>query len=68
MWIGISDVGTETEFAYLSDGALVNFVCEDSKAASGNYLDKTTQLLITYCPTHSLRLGTKKGQRRMFIV
>jgi len=35
LWIGISDVGTETEFTYLSDGARVNFVCEGSDEASG---------------------------------
>ena len=32
LWIGISDVGTENEFTYLSDGTLVNFVCESSAA------------------------------------
>merc|ERR1712238_25099 len=30
LWIGVSDVGTEDSFTYLSDGTLVNFVCESS--------------------------------------
>jgi len=30
LWIGVSDVGTENEFVYLSDGTLVNFACESS--------------------------------------
>jgi len=30
LWIGVSDVGDEGSFTYLSDGTLVNFVCESS--------------------------------------
>ena len=30
LWIGVSDIGDENSFTYLSDGTLVNFVCESS--------------------------------------
>ena len=31
LWIGVSDVGEENYFTYLSDGTLVNWVCETSE-------------------------------------
>jgi hypothetical protein len=31
LWIGVSDVGEENSFTYLSDGTLVNWVCETSQ-------------------------------------
>merc|ERR1711892_415810 len=30
LWIGVSDIGTDNEFTYLSDESLVNFVCVGS--------------------------------------
>ena len=30
LWIGVSDIGTEDEFTYLSDESLVNWVFEGS--------------------------------------
>jgi len=35
LWIGISDVGEEASFTYLSDGTLVNWVCESSASGTG---------------------------------
>ena len=32
LWIGVSDIGDEDSFTYVSDGTLVNFVCESSNA------------------------------------
>ena len=32
LWIGVTDIGTEDEFTYLSDESLVNWVCEGSAA------------------------------------
>ena len=31
LWIGVSDVGEENSFTYLSDGTLVNWVCQSSE-------------------------------------
>ena len=30
LWIGVSDIGEEDSFTYLSDETLVNFNCENS--------------------------------------
>ena len=46
-WIGVSDIGEEDSFTYLSDGTLVNFVCESSSAGRAG---KTKKLEHTVFP------------------
>ena len=39
-WIGVSDTGKENSFTYLSDGTLVNWVCESSQGGRAGKTQK----------------------------
>ena len=59
-WIGVSDIGEEDSFTYLSDETLVNFNCENSFEGRAGKTFKRLMALVAHliCTLRSDLKGT----------